>query len=117
MSFTISLSTDRKMAIFSLRGYFDMPQGFALWQYSQPEINHFQTYIFDLKEVKDIRDSGLGLLMAFLKQAKQDGAEVRMINADTKIKQRCRVAGIDVEERMPVRYCIAHLHNEVYAHA
>lgn len=110
MSYIISFSSDRKMIMFNLSGSFDMPEGFALWQYSQPEINHYQTYVFDLKEVREILDSGLGLLMAFFKQAKQDGAEVRLINAGDHIKQRFHMAGIDVEERLPIRYCVAQIH-------
>lgn len=110
MSFIVSLSSDRKMIVFNLRGSFDMPVGFALWQYSQPEVNHYQSYVFDLREVDEIRDSGLGLLMAFLKQAKQDGAEVRLINVGEHLKQRCNTAGITVEERLPIRYCVAQLH-------
>jgi anti-anti-sigma regulatory factor len=81
MSFTIRISNNRQTVLMSVKGRFDLSQGFALWQYCQPDQRSFQTFIFDLKEVHDLRDSGVGWLMMFKKHAQKMGAGLEIINA------------------------------------
>jgi anti-anti-sigma regulatory factor len=96
MSFTITISPDGKTVSFSVSGRFDLSLGFALWQYCQPEKRCYQTYIFNLSSVSDLRDSGLAWLKLFTKWAREVGADVHLSNASSEIEKRCIATGIDV---------------------
>jgi hypothetical protein len=65
MSFTIRISENQQTVLMSINGRFDLSHGFALWHYCQPDQRSFQSFVFDLKEVQDLRDSGVGWLMMF----------------------------------------------------
>lgn len=81
MSFTIRISKNQQTILMSIKGRFDLSHGFALWQYCQPDQRSFRNFVFDLKDVKELRDSGVGWLMLFNKHAEKMGASLEIINA------------------------------------
>ena len=93
-AFTIMLSADRKAVTLSAVGHFDLSHGFALWQYCEPDRNRHENYIIDLREVTDMRDSGLGWLIMFCQWARRSGARVRVVHARPAIAYRLSAAGI-----------------------
>ena len=97
MAFTINISPDGKIVVISVTGRFDLSLGFALWQRCQPEKRCYQTYIFNLSDVIELRDSGLAWLKLFTKWAREVGADVHIVRARSEIEKRCIDAGIDVD--------------------
>ncbi|MGH8536070.1 MAG: STAS domain-containing protein [Gammaproteobacteria bacterium] len=93
-AFTIMLSADGKTVTLSAMGHFDMSLGFALWQYCEPDRNRHESYIVDLADVTDMRDSGLGWLVMLRQWARRSGARVRVIHARPAIAYRLLTAGI-----------------------
>ncbi|MGH8582409.1 MAG: STAS domain-containing protein [Gammaproteobacteria bacterium] len=93
-AFTILLSADRTTVTLSAVGHFDLSHGFALWQYCEPDRNRHESYIIDLADVTDMRDSGLGWLMMFCHWARRSGAGVRVVHARAAIAYRLLAAGI-----------------------
>ncbi len=98
-AFNILVSGDDATVTLRVRGAFDLSVGFAFWQYCQPEVHRRRTYVFDLEEVNDLQDSGLGWLQSFLRQARRYGQRVDLIRARAEVVQRLRAAGIDSIER------------------
>lgn len=96
-AFNISVSSDDSTVTLQVSGVFDLSAGFAFWQYCQPEIRQRQTYVFDLGEVNDLRDSGVGWLLTFLHRARRSGMRVDFIGADVQVARRLREVGIDPE--------------------
>jgi anti-anti-sigma regulatory factor len=96
MAFIINRSRDGKTVILNVNGRFDISQGFALWQYCQPEEYHYQKYVFNLSGVNDLRDSGLAWLRMFVNWAHREEAVVRVI-IRPEIKEDFIAAGLDVE--------------------
>ncbi len=93
-AFTIMLSADRKTVTLSAVGQFDLSHGFALWQYCEPDRNRHESYIIDLTEVTDMRDSGLGWLIMFCQWARRSDARVRVVHACPAIAYRLLAVGI-----------------------
>lgn len=97
MSFMINRSPDGKIVMLSVTGCFDLSLGFALWQYCQPEEYRYQSYVFNLSGVSELRDSGLAWLRMFVKWAQQEEATVRLI-IRPEIKEEFVAAGLNVED-------------------
>lgn len=103
MSFTITITPDNSTVIMHAYGHFDMSQGFALWNYCQPENGNYKNYIINLREVKELRDSGLGWLMAFQRYARSINAGVRIITANSAFQHRLGQIGVSFDDNLPVR--------------
>jgi Anti-anti-sigma regulatory factor (antagonist of anti-sigma factor) len=74
--------------------------GFALWQYCQPDANGHQTYVFDLAEVTEVRDSGLAWLMMFQRRARRAGAHVGAVSVAPALEKRLAQAGIRIDDEI-----------------
>ena len=98
--FIITCSPDGATVVLSARGHFDLPLGFAFWQYCQPEMCRRETFVFNLAGVTELRDSGLGWLMMFLRWARRSGMGVRVINASPEVGPRLSAAGIEVQDAL-----------------
>lgn len=108
MSYRINIDSDRKYVILRAPQVFDLSLGFSFWQYTQPDIHNYRKYVFDLAEVKDLRDSGLGWLMMFFKRACYTGVEVKFINASPAILCRLDLLNIDVDDQGKVHKICRH---------
>lgn len=93
-AFTIMVSADGTTVTLSAMGHFDLSHGFALWQYCEPDRNRHESYIIDLADVTDMRDSGLGWLVMLRQWARRSGARVRVVHARPAIAYRLLAAGI-----------------------
>ncbi len=78
----------------TVTGPFDMHLAFDLWQTCQLEHNRYHTYLFDLRGVKELRDSGLAWLRVFNRRAAKMGASVLVMNCQPDIGKRCVSAGL-----------------------
>ncbi|MGH8533864.1 MAG: STAS domain-containing protein [Gammaproteobacteria bacterium] len=99
-AFTIMSSADGKTVTLSAMGHFDMSLGFALWQYCEPDRNHHESYIIDLADVTDMRDSGLGWIVMLRQWARRSGARVRVIHARPAIACQLLAAGLAHEPKI-----------------
>jgi anti-anti-sigma regulatory factor len=97
-AFNISVSADDSTVTVQVSGVLDLSTGFAFWQYCQPEVRRGRAYVFDLVEVSDLRDSGLGWLLSFLHRARGSDMHVNFIRARSDVARRLREVGIDAAD-------------------
>jgi ABC-type transporter Mla MlaB component len=77
-------------------GPFDMGLVFDLWQSCQLEYNRYHTYLFDLRKVGELRDSGLAWLRVFNRRAAKAGVGILLMNCRPEIAKRCVSAGLKI---------------------
>ena len=107
-----------------MAGVFDMGFYVDLWEACRVDQGLYHTYVFNLMEVTELRDTGLDWLMAFKRKAKRVGASVQLVNCSHPIAARCHSAGLrlgpvvhpKVDEReAPGSTCVTPKHDLSYA--
>ena len=97
----IEISAQYDTLKVAVKGRFDMSLCFDLWYKCQLEDGRFRSYLFDLGEVSDLRDSGLAWLMMFSRRAEKTGARTCIINCGPEVAGRCLAAGLNTDPTIP----------------
>lgn len=96
MGFRIQVESTLARVTLWVEGRFDLSQGFALYQYCQPEEGRIRHCVISLAGVTDLRDSGLDWLRMFLRWGTERGIGVQIIDAKPEHAERYRQWNIPV---------------------
>ncbi len=92
----IHTSVDNGVLRVMIQGPLDMGLAFDLWQTCQLEKHRYHTYLFDLRKIGELRDSGLSWLRVFNRRAAKAGVRILMMNCRPEIAKRCVSAGLKI---------------------
>lgn len=93
MSISVKLENNRLM--FIVLGDFDFHQLQSFREAYKPHLDHRGTFIFDFSHTGHIDSAGLGMLINFRKQLKQETPRIILRNCNPRIKKILIISRLD----------------------